>query len=156
MKENLGDSIKEKLQWAKNVTVQLDGAGGHAPKQSIDELNDWGKQQKPTIEFVLQPARSPDLNALDLGAWTSMQATVDSYKDQIVNDPEKTGNSENLLIQAVKNAFIEWTKENHLKKFFETLQLQYGYVLDANGDVVNPKHQKRNKKKILTTFQTEW
>ena len=143
MKENLGDSIKENLCWVERVTVQLDGAGGHAPKSSIDALNQWGKQQIPKIDFILQPARSPDLNALDLGAWTSMQATVDQYKDQVMNNPEKPGNCENILIQTVKEAFLEWVKDDHLSKIFQTLQKQYQYVIEANGDVVNPKHQKK-------------
>ena len=146
MKDNLGNEIIQKLSWAKEVTVQIDGAGGHSIKKSVNELNNWGKNQVPKITVVVQPARSPDLNALDLGAWTSLQATVDDYKDESLREQYYEGRSETILQKIITEAFIQWANVDKLSKIFNTLQKQYQLVIDAKGDVVNPVHTKKTKK----------
>ena len=74
----------------------MDSAGGHGGGRislnvkTIPMLNRWVNRLKeeqksalwvselpfPSLQFVVQPAKSPDLNVLDLGAWNSLQVAV--------------------------------------------------------------------------------
>ena len=76
MMVRLSKAIEEK--WPpghshRTIKVQMDNASPH-----INENNEaWKKAregQSLKIELVRQPAQSPDLNVLDLGIWTSIQA----------------------------------------------------------------------------------
>jgi transposase len=78
--ENVIPDIRKKLKWAKEVIVQIDSAGGHRVKESLDALNVVGARGKLPIRFITQPTRSPDTNVLDLGIWRSMQSRVVEVK----------------------------------------------------------------------------
>jgi len=78
-------SFKLTLLGADSVIIQIDGARGHAVKRTMKHMNLFFKkkhQQKqgPLCKIVLQPAYSPDLNILDLGAWHSLQVAYDKWK----------------------------------------------------------------------------
>jgi hypothetical protein len=66
---------------------------------------------------VTQPARSPDLNVLDLGAWNSLQAIVPVVK----YEKDETEKIYTRLIKAVLRAWEEWAAAEKLEKLFNTL-----------------------------------
>jgi len=97
MEKVVPDALRATGQWAKRIVIQMDNAGGgqgDMNKTTIAELNEWAQQhlrrngslrrlcgrQLSEIEFVAQPPRSPDTNALDLGIWTSLQVAVEARK----------------------------------------------------------------------------
>ena len=56
----------------KKIVVQMDQAGGHGGGRGnmnavLKKFNSHGSQVNPKIVFIIQPSRSPDFNALDLG-----------------------------------------------------------------------------------------
>jgi len=91
-------AVRTVFEWSKKIVIQMDNAGGHGGGRSdmasgtLLELTSWfgdlSDDQKlglcpqvppsrwPPVTFVAQPARSPDLNALDLGAWWSLEKAV--------------------------------------------------------------------------------
>lgn len=108
--------------------VQLDNAGGHGVKISVDELNAYCRAQCYRIEFFTQLARSPDVNALDLGTWASMQANVSLVK----YDPAATASMEQRIIDAV-NTMWEDYKPEKLTKIFNTLPYIMQCIVDFKG-----------------------
>jgi hypothetical protein len=82
-------AIREKMTWTKKVWVQLDNASAHVGYDGLKQLNDHCKKFKdPAIEFFAQPAKSPDLNANDLGFFNSIKKQID-YEHVGAIDREK-------------------------------------------------------------------
>ena len=65
-----------------DLHLRLGGHGGGRGDitGTLKALNTAGKKRKPPVTFVAQPSRSPDFNALDLGAWWSLAAGVPATK----------------------------------------------------------------------------
>lgn len=65
------DHLGKKLG-VKRIIVQMDQAGGHGGGKGnmtniLGEFNAIGSQISPPATFIIQPSKSPDFNALDLG-----------------------------------------------------------------------------------------
>ena len=89
-------AIRRKMNWAKVVTLQMDGALPHTGMGNPDVLAARGKKARhggPTIQPVIQPSMSPDLNVLDLCMFPSMSARCSKHrsrnKKQIARIAEK-------------------------------------------------------------------
>ena len=95
------------------------------------------------MEFLTQPARSPDLSVLDLGAWNSIQSVVQDLKYERVDCPIKI--HERLRL-AVLSAWENWCCEKVVSKLFETL-------LEVNKKVVI--HQGANNFDFHSNTQTQ-
>ena len=69
-----------------DIEIQFDNAGGHGGKHGIksllEEFNKWGAKCFPRVTAIAQPAKSPDFNALDLGAWNSLVSRVVEVKHE--------------------------------------------------------------------------
>ena len=82
----------------------------------------------PSVTFVSQPARSPDLNALDLGAWWSLEKAVGEVAVKRDNE---------TWIEAVtRRVFEAWKiRDAELKcaKIFSTLKMVWAKILEVNG-----------------------
>ena len=130
--------------WARRITIQFDNAGGHGGGRgdigatTIARLNDWaGKlpsallelcgEQQPVIKCVAQPARSPDLNVLDLGAWHSLQVAVDDFKH---SHGMHTDNDDQVR-QLVLQTWSTWTSVATLSSLFNTLD----HIIHLGHDV---------------------
>ncbi len=128
-KENLIPSVLEKVTWKyKLVRIQLDNAGGHGVKRSIDELNNYCKQKKYKIEFFTQPARSPDVNALDLGIWNSMQRQVDWVK----YDTKAEGSMADRIMDNVSSMWDSYDSQK-LTNIFELIPKIMKCIIGENG-----------------------
>lgn len=133
--------------WAKRIVIQMDNAGGHGGgrgdinKTTLSELNQWAKNLpeefskwfpeggRPLVEFIAQPPRSPDTNALDLGIWTSLQVAVKREKQK----QGKRDLKEEVLINICKEAWLSWDAEKTLTKIFQTLENVLLCIQDAEG-----------------------
>ena len=107
-------------QFVLKVYSQIDNAGGHSVDRTVASFNRKGASFNPRvrIHFHCKPPNSPDLNALDLGAWNSLQKAV----PQIVYMPT-LGKEEmqERIITAVQESFVEWNAEEKCCDLFETL-----------------------------------
>ena len=128
-KINLIPSILEKVTWKYElVRVQLDNAGGHGVKTSIDELNTYCKGKNYKIEFFTQSARSPDVNALDLGIWNSMQRQVDWVK----YDTKAEGSMADRIMDNVGTMWQSYDSQK-LTNIFELLPRIMKCIIDEKG-----------------------
>jgi len=150
---NLALPLLESLQnqqFVLKVYSQIDNAGGHAVDRTVASLNRKGASFNPRvrIHFHCQPPNSPDLNALDLGAWNSLQKAV----PQIVYMPT-LGKEEmqERIITAVRESFVEWNAEEKCRDLFETLTaFMYETILADGDNRFRQPHTKNLQDKILT------
>ena len=81
--------LAAKVPWVRKWRLQMDGAGAHgignAKDRGAARANEYGEylnekargvlgRRAPTIEIIVQPSKSPDLNLLDIGVWRSLAA----------------------------------------------------------------------------------
>jgi hypothetical protein len=82
--------IHQKLHWvppAESMYLVMDNAGGHGTQEAVEEytrrlLEDFN------IIIIRQSARSPEVNALDLGIWMSVQSHVERRHRDRCRDPD--------------------------------------------------------------------
>jgi hypothetical protein len=70
--------IHQQLHWVppeEQVYQIMDNAGGHGMRQASDQYTKQLKRDY-NITIMQQSASSPEVNALDLGVWMSVQAAV--------------------------------------------------------------------------------
>lgn len=76
-------AIKQKMAHLPLVLVQMDGARAHTGKGNVEKLNAAGALgPAPKVEFVQQPAQSPDLNIMDLcifASWASRNHKLQKF-----------------------------------------------------------------------------
>ena len=120
-------NVLSKCPWAKKIIIQIDSAGGHRIKESVDYLNKLGRKTKIPIEFITQPCRSPDTNVLDLGIWNSMKSQV--IEQKYMRESDLSMNQR--IIDAVMEMWEEYDPEI-LTSIFQTLKAVL-YEIVANG-----------------------
>jgi hypothetical protein len=158
VKQELVNDIMDKVGWwADGVVVQMDGAGGHAVKKSVDELNKYCKDLSEEtgcipVTFMVQPARSPDLNVLDLGCWASLQAAVPAVKYE--KDPTKK--MYNRIIDNVYKGWNEWVEQHKIEKVFKTLREVWKEVQkDKGGNRPHYSKETRRGVRCLTALMEQ-
>jgi len=58
------------------IFLVLDNAGGHGTRATIEEYTRMVREENNVI-IKFQPACSPEISALDLGIWMSLQSEVE-------------------------------------------------------------------------------
>ncbi len=119
-------AIRRKMPFTKRVIVQMDNAKPHVGGKTVDVLNKAGRGKKengPTIKMLLQPAQSPDTNALDLGFFKSMLCRLQR---------SSKGKSIGALL---KNSRKIWKKypEEILEKIFVLKTKVLELIIDDKG-----------------------
>ncbi len=158
-------------QWAETIVVQMDNAGGHGGgrgdirETTIAELDAWaaklpaelvalckgGKAQK--IVFQAQPPHSPDLNALDNGAWWSLQTAV----DRLTMGQAHREVSEIEVKDAVLQAWDVWGSAQQISKLFDDVRLNSECIVKCDGgNMYKSPHRKKGRRmkrdcKMMTT-----
>ncbi len=121
--------IKEKLSWFDNidVVIQQDNAPPHKGGNNLEVLNTAGQEGGGIkIKVIQQPARSPDLNKLDLAFFNSLNKIVLSYKYRQGNLAQ--------LIENVQTAFTDYDSKK-LTSVNGLLYSIYREVLVNNGSI---------------------
>jgi hypothetical protein len=78
----LADALREVYPNAKMVYIQMDNAEAHSGDDVIRKIEEKvnARGQLPQIEFVMQPAKSPDTNACDIALWPLLKSAVDKER----------------------------------------------------------------------------
>jgi len=152
----LPDTLAKAGHFAERVIIQMDSAGGHGGGHSslythtfpslYQSLRKWGEEkweqllggkgrEPPEVLFVAQPARSPDLNCLDLGFWHAVQAGITTH----------TSNSFDAVGELQRIVLARWEKmkeEDHLTSLFSLIKRNARAIIDVDGGnhYVTPHH----------------
>ena len=141
------DVLSSTNGFATRIIFQVDNAGGHGGGRGSLENSTFPKLRKlvrsmtparktklwgnldtfPEIDFVAQPAKSPDLNVLDLGGWRSIEATVTEI-DSEGYDWVRT------VCDHVKFAWEKWaTDSERITRLFAKLPQIAQCIIDCDG-----------------------
>ena len=145
------NAIVRKLPNAKKIRIIADGAGGHGVgkhgqrglENALKDARNWIELQSTvgqimhgrTIQFLLQPSQSPDLNILDLGAWWSLETDVNElrYNPQWIRRSNRPNELLADLNETVLKSWESWKTSEMLKKLHTTLHRNYWSVLCSVG-----------------------
>ena len=123
----VGEAIRRTMHWiprAQPIYLQMDNAGGHGTKNAMREYtqrlaNDYN------VIVKYQPARSPEMNALDLGLWTSLQSKVEvEHRDKCTNS--------NAIAHSVQQARKELPSAT-ISRVFERIPVVLQLIVDDDG-----------------------
>jgi hypothetical protein len=124
--EGVLSKLKEKMFWLKDETIvcQHDGAPGHTGEGNEEFLRQAGIHDGWNIQFITQPAQSPDMNKNDLCFFNSLAHRADELK----------GNAKSLpaLLEAVKRAFSDYD-EDTLVRIHAFQYATYREILKSDG-----------------------
>jgi len=116
-----------------NIEIQMDGAGGHGFESIIEKLQAWAdadwEKTGVWFTFVKQPARSPDFNVLDLGAWTSLQSRVELLR----YSSQSRGRMVDGIVEAVEDAWEKWDSAPKLTNLYSKLSATLEATRAARG-----------------------
>ena len=125
--------------------VQMDNAKPHIGNGLIEKINkelqdaDNNNKMKISIMCTLQPARSPDLNKLDMSINRSLAAKVHNFKT-------RSNNLEELLVINVVREFDEYPI-SYLERAYAQTFANYRACLRHNGNNDYPSPHEGIRKK---------
>jgi len=132
------DMLETKLRpallakWPRNqpvVQVQQDNAPAHPP------AGPWFCCAGLTVSFVCQPAQSPDLNVLDLGYFSAIQALQQQRRTKTLEE----------LVVAVEESFVERKREALENVFYTWAACMEQVMLNACGNQYKIPHLKKDQ-----------
>ena len=87
----------------------MDNAGGHGTQEVREEYTRRLRDEF-NVQIIQQSARSPEVNALDLGIWMSVQSHVERRHRERTRDPDGLAVSmleawENLTVNTIQRVF---------------------------------------------------
>jgi hypothetical protein len=108
-KNGVIDAIREKIPWLSEsgVVIQHDGAPPHGGKDNVFHLACAGYEHGYKLEFISQPAHSPDQNKLDLCLFHKMDSEAHVLKGDAPN--------KEALINAVLQQFDVYNPQKLLR-----------------------------------------
>jgi hypothetical protein len=118
--------ITRNLQPNSHTVVQIDNAPPHTGHSNLKLLNQYCDEHRLDIEYITQPAQSPDLNICDLSIFNSLQKRVDHLKS-------KGDHSILALWDATEKSFEDYPKDA-ISVSFGHLYANYNECLKHNGD----------------------
>lgn len=139
--------------WCQRIIVQFDSAGGHGGGRSanipktVTQLTEW-IVRNPIIPASMdvsvrtQPAKSPDLNVLDLGAWWSLQAPVLRVKYTAAGGRTQF----DRIVKTVVRVWNNWAASQKLTKLYSTLkEVARNIIADGGGNRFELGHSKKGR-----------
>ena len=106
----------------------MDNAGGHRTREAVGQYTRALRNQFNAI-IKQQPAHSPELNALDLGIWMSLQSTVERMHRNARRDAE-------ALTTTVQEAWRDLPVDT-TQRVFNRIPVVYQLIVECGGDNVN-------------------
>ena len=138
--------VAEKYTWVTNLIIQFDNAGGHGggkgdmKKTVIPILDEFVRTDEELaaklngrplqVTFDNQPARSPDLNVLDLGCWASLDCAVDAERRK---NPLRELSHDQLMAACHDAWNNKWNATDVLSRLFDDLPGIYNAVIECQG-----------------------
>jgi hypothetical protein len=108
----------------ETIYLVMDNAGGHGTEEAIGEYT-RRMQREFNIEIIFQSSRSPEVNALDLGLWMSIQSWVE--KQQF----HKTTTAD-ALAASVKEVW-QHLPSSTLTKVFDRIPIVLQIIVEDQG-----------------------
>jgi hypothetical protein len=81
------------------------------------------------IEIIQQSACSPEVNALDLGIWMSIQSIVERRHQEQQRDPDGMA----IIMHEAWQHFLE----GKIRRVFERIPIVLQLIVDCGGDNIN-------------------
>jgi len=129
-------AIRNKMHWAHEVTLQMDGALPHTGQGNPQVLAERGANPRhggPVIRVCVQPAMSPDTNVLDLCLFPSLSA-ICSKKRYLGRES---------IARAAKRAFRDYPVETLTRAWdMKTRVLDSIRRAEGNNDFELPHRKK--------------
>ncbi len=94
-------------------------------RQLLEEFN---------IEIIQQSARSPEVNALDLGIWMSIQSHVECRHREQRQDPDGLAVS---VMEAWENLPVDT-----IQKVFDRIPIVLQLIVEGGGDNINVEERR--------------
>ena len=120
----------------KKVFVQQDNASPHC-LLTDKVVKAEGEKDGWEISLVSQPANSPDLNVLDLGFFSSLQALQQKKEMRSIDD----------VIAAVKEAFEEVDRMTFDNTFGTLMSVMEQILLAKGGNKISIPHVKKKQRR---------
>jgi hypothetical protein len=120
--------LRQKMPWVpprQPIYLIMDNAGGHGTRDAIDQYTRQ-LQRDYNIIIIFQSAGSPDVNALDVGIWMSVQSSVEHMHRNRRQDPD-------ALAETVREAWDNLPIET-IASIFERLPVNLQLIVDREGD----------------------
>ena len=142
----------------KRLIIQTDNAGAHGggrrgiQNSTLVKLEKWAKQEHKNIRiyFLAQPFRSPDLNALDLGAWNCLQAQQRVNFFQMGNGVAVTRKWQEELEKQCLESWKNWQSDTKLRSLFETLaRVQHIIDVCKGGNNFQIPHHNQTDEQVI-------
>jgi hypothetical protein len=130
----IGTEIRRTMHWVppkQDIYLVMYNAGGHGTEEAVDEhtriLN-----EEYNISILHQALRSPEMNALDLGLWMSLQSHVEKLHWNRTRDPDG-------LAVSIKQAWDHLPVET-IQKVFDRIPIILELIV--KGDKGQHQHQR--------------
>jgi hypothetical protein len=137
----IGAQIRQRMPWIPLVTpihLILDNAGGHGTRAAIEEYTRRLRNDHNVI-IKFQPARSPEVNALDLGIWMSLQSAVERKHRNRRRDID-------ALATTVQEAWRDLPADT-IQRVFNRIPVVHQLFVESGGDNVNVE-ERRGRRNI--------
>ncbi len=132
----IATEIRQRLHWVppdEPIYLVMDNAGGHGTQEAREEYT--GRLlEEFNIVIIQQSARSPEVNALDLGIWMSIQSHVENRHRDRCRDPDS-------LAATVREAWENLTRET-IQRVFDRIPIVLELIVGSGGDNVTVEDQR--------------
>jgi hypothetical protein len=115
------------------IHLILDNAGGHGTRAAIEEYTRRLRNDHNVI-IKFQPARSPEVNALDLGIWMSLQSAVERKHRNRRRDID-------ALATTVQEAWRDLPADT-IQRVFNRIPVVYQLIVESGGDNINVEERR--------------
>jgi len=135
----IGAQIRDRMPWIPLETpihLILDNAGGHGTRAAIEEYTRRLRNEHNVI-IKFQPARSPELNALDLGIWMSLQSAVERRHRNRRRDID-------ALSRTVQEAWEDLPADT-IQRVFNRIPVVHQLIVECGGDNVNVEERRGHR-----------
>jgi len=132
----IATEMRQQLHWVppeEPIYLVMDNAGGHGTQQAREE---YTRRLRDDFNIVIiqQSARSPEVNALDLGIWMSVQSAVERSHRNRRRDPDG-------LAATVKEAWENLPRET-IQRVFNRIPLVLELIVVSGGDNITVEDQR--------------
>jgi hypothetical protein len=128
--------IHQQMPWIPRETpiyLIMDNARGHGTIAARDEYTRRLRNEHNVV-IKFQPPCSPEVNALDLGIWMSLQSTVEHRN----RDRRRHTDA---LAATVQEAWNDLPAET-IQKLFDRIPLVHQLIVDSGSDYVNVEERR--------------
>jgi len=122
----------------------MDNAGGHGTQEAREEYT-RRLLEEFNIVIIQQSARSPEVNALDLGIWMSVQSHVENRHRDRCRDPDS-------LAATVREAWENLPGET-IQRVFNRIPIVLRQIVASGGDNITVEDNRGRRNMAVAADQ---